>query len=167
METYLEEPLANNSTFVFMNEDKIQFSASEPLWILGAGFHGPYTVGNQVIRQLQTTFQISSENQILQTKVKINRVKYPEIIQPLFFENPILLQPQIIYTLTMNFCMENSENNSWIAYLIDYTKSSEIQCNLGHLTFFQDFCLSDSKSRFAYVQSGHIRTLYFWPVNKS
>ena len=166
METYFEEPLENNSTFVFMNEDKIQFCTSEPLWILGAGFHGPYTVGNHVIRQLQTTFQISFQNQILESKVKINRVKYPEIIQPLFFESPILLQPKIIYTLSMNFSMEK-EHNSWIAYLIEYTKISEIQCNLGDLTFWQDFCTSDVSSRFAYVQSGHIRTLYFWPVNQS
>ena len=149
---------------MFFNQDKFQFCTSEPLWILGAGFHGPYTEENQVIHQLQTTFQISMQNEIVAQKVKINRVKYPQIIQPLFFEQPIFVQPNLIYTLVMNFSMQN-ENNSWIPYLIEYEKSCQINCEYSDITFWQEYCMHDMPSRFAYVQAGQIRTLYFWPVN--
>ena len=152
-------------SFINLNEDKFQISTSVPLWILGAGFHGPYTLDNQVIRNLQTNFQILSNNEILCEKTKINRVKYPNIVQPLFFEFPILLEPDVIYTLFMTFDMD--KNNDWISYLIEYTKNSEIQSNIGNIRFFQDFCRQNVPSKFAYVQAGHIRTLYFWPGNKS
>merc|ERR1711963_328269 len=47
---YLEIELTEDNlefSFVNINQDQINISTSKPLWILGAGFHGPYTLDNQ------------------------------------------------------------------------------------------------------------------------
>ena len=111
------------------------------------------------------TLQVRLENQfVLQERVKLCRIKYPAIVLPIFFQEPFRLEADQTYIVAMNFEMNNNSQEA-IAYLIQHPKEAEVTAHFGHFKFHEPLSLKEF-STFAYMQCGHMRFLYFWPINK-
>ena len=78
--------------------DNFRIHVSKPIWILGFGFHGPYTPSNVSLHNLKIHIKIFEEplNQHsipLSSRTKDCKVKIPHVILPIFFNKPVKLSP--------------------------------------------------------------------------
>ena len=78
--------------------DNFRIHVSKPIWILGFGFHGPYTPSNVSLHNLKIHIKIFEEplNQhsiLLGSRTKDCKVKIPHVILPIFFDKPVKLSP--------------------------------------------------------------------------
>ena len=78
--------------------DNFRIHVSKPIWILGFGFHGPYTPSNVSLHNLKIHIKIFEEplNQhsiSLSSRTKDCKVKIPHVILPIFFDKPVKLSP--------------------------------------------------------------------------
>jgi len=152
-----------DSVFLFMSEDRLNIKCSRPCWFLGAGFHGPYSTDKTSIKNLKISLTLKSEERILNKREKLCKVKFPEVILPIFLDKPSFLEPLINYTISMDFDFKNAYLNIR-GYLIEYRGHEEIKSDFNQFQFDEPKCLKpDSSCKCAYVQCGHIRDLYFWP----
>jgi len=154
--------------FVFLKEDKLTLNCSRPCWLLGVGFHGPYSSSQNSIKNLKITLAVKLESITLNQRQKLCRVKFPEVIQPIFFERPTVLESKSSYTISMEFDFNSTESNInedyGRAYMIEYQGRETIKSEFNEFHFDENKCLRpDSSCKCAYVQCGHIRVLYFWP----
>jgi len=154
-----------DSLFLFMYEDRLNIKCSRPCWFLGVGFHGPYSANQNSIKNLKISLSIKTEENILNKREKLCRVKFPEVILPVFLDKPSVLDPFTNYTISMDFEFINNANDEHIpAYQIEYKGHEEIHTDFNTFQFFEPKCLkSESICKCAYVLCGHIRVLYFWP----
>ena len=74
----------------------------QPIWLLGLGLHGPYTPDNVTMRNLRIHIKLfeslnhhphSSSAELLAHRTKDCRVKFPQVVLPIFFDRPIKLWP--------------------------------------------------------------------------
>lgn len=154
--------------FVFLNEDTLRMKCSRPCWLLGVGFHGPYSSSQTSIKNLQITLAVKLDSIALNQRKKLCRVKFPEVIQPIFFDKPSELDPMSLYTISMEFDFSSTTSNTsedyGRAYMIEYQGSQTEKSDFNEFQFYEPKCLRpDSSCKCAYVQCGHIRVLYFWP----
>ena len=127
--------------------------------ISGIGFHGPYPNPEvEVIKNFQIDLQLYSQKVLLNERQKIVRVKFPSVILPIFFARPTKLEPETPYFISMQFTLKLDQN--WPPYLLKYPKN-EIIHDL--IEFSEPNCLHKNHCTLAYIQSGQIRLLYFWP----
>ena len=83
----------------------------------------------------------------------------------MFLENPVPIQPDILYSIRVNFEIDTTEQSQdWPAYGIQYDKMTVVQDHYSSVTFYEDLCGLNDSCKIAYAQSGHVRFLYFWPV---
>ena len=105
--------------------DNFRIHVSKPIWILGFGFHGPYTPSNVSLHNLKIHIKIFEEplNQhsiLLSSRTKDCKVKIPHVILPIFFDKPVKLLPctdpgyfNNIRVIPMNY------NNKWIHFYLN------------------------------------------------
>ena len=77
--------------------DNFHFQVSESVWLLGFGFHGPYTPGSVNLHNLKIHIKLleplNQHSKLLAYRTKECRVKIPQVILPVFFDKPIKLWP--------------------------------------------------------------------------
>ena len=78
--------------------DNFRIHVSKPIWILGFGFHGPYTPSNVSLHNLKIHIKIFEEplnkhSISLGSRTKDCKVKIPHVILPIFFDKPVKLSP--------------------------------------------------------------------------
>jgi hypothetical protein len=150
------------------------FKCSRQYWLMGVAFHGPYTNNSTTIRNLQLVLNVKEqddEQKILASRSKLCRVKLPAIIMPIFFDFPIKLESDKFYKISMTFSTPTNNNEDqnelqeWPAYVIQYEKCATVIEAFGQFTFAEELCVhQDLPNKFAYIQCGQIRYLYFWPM---
>lgn len=145
--------------FYYINQDKLQVTSSVPFWLLGAGFHGPYAAQDESIKNFDIKMSVESQRKLIQERLKHCRVKFPAVILPLFFDQPVKLEANTPYIISMFFNF--SETMDWPAYIIEYPKNERVD----YLSFYVENCVMKETCQCAYVQCGHIRFLYVWPIN--
>lgn len=148
--------------FYKMNQDQVKFKSKVPIWLLGAGFHGPYTTSDEIsVKNFEIQMRaVETSGNVLQERYKHCKVKFPAVILPLFFQKPIRLDANICYVVSMLFTF--SQDFESRCYVIEYQKTQTVE---GQYTFDEENCVMKETCQCAYVQCGHIRFLYIWPIN--
>merc|ERR1712141_960014 len=81
--------------YLHYRSDNFRFHVSKPIWLLGVGFHGPYTPSNVNLHNLKIHIKIldplNQHSKLLANRTKECRVKIPHVILPIFFDKPIKL----------------------------------------------------------------------------
>ena len=151
----------SSSKFICFQEDKINLKIfPKNVWLLGVGFHGPYNDENEKsFKNLHICVQVQERGQILVSRHKICKVKFPEVIQPIFFDKPLKLELDLSYEISMKFEPQQQIDENFYEYFFAYPKKDFISCASTTLEFGQPFYLFHC----AYVRAGQIRHLYLWP----
>ena len=86
--------------YLHYRSDNFRFRVSKPIWILGLGFHGPYTPSNVNLHNLRIHIKIldplNQHSKLLATRTKECRVKIPHVILPIFFDKPVKIWPSSV-----------------------------------------------------------------------
>lgn len=90
-------------------------------------------------------------------------MKFPEVILPIFFDKPAFLAPFISYTISISFDTTSQNPISWRSYIVKYCKNAAIVDASGCVKIKEQFTVTDRLNNYAYLESGQIRFLYFWP----
>ena len=83
--------------YLHYRSDNFRFHISKPIWLLGFGFHGPYTPSNVTLHDLKIHIKIldplNPDLKILAHRTKECPVKIPHVVLPIFFDKPVKLWP--------------------------------------------------------------------------
>ena len=83
--------------YLHFRSDNFRFHVSKAIWVLGFGFHGPYTPSNVNLHDLKIHMKIldplNQQSKLLAKRTKECRVKIPHIILPIFFDKPVKILP--------------------------------------------------------------------------
>ena len=83
--------------YLHYRSDNFRFRVSKPIWVLGFGFHGPYTPSNVNLHNLEIHMKIldplNQHSKLLANRTKECRVKIPHVILPIFFDKPVKIEP--------------------------------------------------------------------------
>ena len=85
--------------YLHYRSDNFRFHITKPIWLLGFGFHGPYTPSNVTLHNLKIHIKIldplNPNLKILAHRTKDCHVKIPNIVLPIFFDKPVKLWPSL------------------------------------------------------------------------
>ena len=102
---------------------------------------------------------------------KLCKVKIPTMIQPVFFDEPVLLEKEKLYRIIVQFDHheEDFESGSQGARFRYKTLTSDADCSEDETAFPVEFVSCDgpcSQRVCLYTEAGQVRVIYFWPVVK-
>ena len=101
---------------------------------------------------------------------KLCKVKIPTMIQPVFFDEPVLLEKEKLYRIIVQFDHheDDFESGSQGARFRYKTLTSDAECSEDE-TFPVEFVSCDgpyNERVCLYTEAGQVRVIYFWPVVK-
>ena len=121
------------------------------------------------MHNLQMTIKLYDPNyRLMGLRHKLCRVKIPSIVQPVFFDQAVLLEEDRLYRILVEFDHEDAfKGGSLGARFKNKTETLDapgLQNDTFQVQFVNCCEVVDGDNICSYSEAGQVRIIYFWPV---